>query len=138
MQLHTVMTRNPICVGSDDHIQRVWHLLRQHGFHHLLVAEHRELVGVVSDRDLRRNLSSFIDKMAERSPDRATLNRRVHQIMTRRPVTASPDTDVQEAAQILLEHAVSCLPIVTDQRPVGIVTLRDLLAHAADHRRPAA
>lgn len=138
MQLHTIMTRNPICVGPDDHAQRIWDLLRQHGFHHLLVTEHRKLVGVVSDRDLLRNLSPFIGKLAERSQDRATLNRRVHQIMTRQPVTAAPDTHVQEAAQILLQHAVSCLPIVTDQHPVGIVTLRDLLAHATGDRRPAA
>lgn len=138
MRLRTIMTRDPMMLAPDDSVEQVWELFRQHGFHHLLVAEHRRLVGVISDRDLLRNISPFLDKLSERAQDRATLNRRVHQIMTRKPVTAPPDIDSREAARLMLEHAVSCLPIVENERAVGIVTSRDVLADAAGNRRPAA
>ncbi len=128
MNIDQIMTHPTIKIGMDDHVYTVKDLFEEHGFHHLLVVEKGKLVGVISDRDLLRNLSPFIGKLSERSQDMATLNRRVHQIMTRKPVTISAEMHVEDAAQIMLEHRVSCLPVVTeDGRPVGIVTWRDLL-----------
>ena len=67
--------------------------------------------------------------MAERSQVAALLERRVHQIMTRKLVTASPDTAVANAVQTLVSSRVSCLPVVDDRGcAVGIVTWKDLFA----------
>ena len=136
MNVRDIMTRKTITIGMDDSLQRVRDLFEEHGFHHLLVVENRRVVGVISDRDLLRSVSPFIDRIAERSRDLATLNRRVHQIMTRRPVTITSDKSVEEAAQIMLEHGVSCLPVVTEHgHPAGIVTSRDLLGGLCGLRR---
>ena len=129
MNIDRVMTRETITIGMDDDVRRVSVLFEEHRFHHLLVVERGRLVGVISDRDLLRNVSPFIGKLSERSQDMATLNRRVHQIMTRKPVTISSEMKVEDAAQVMLEHRVSCLPVVTkDGHVVGIVTWRDLLS----------
>ena len=138
MQLSSIMTPDPIVVAPDNSVHHALGILLRHGFRHLLVTEERSLVGVVSDRDLFRNLSPFIDKLAERTRDRATLKRRIHQIMSRHPVTASPDIDTRDAAQLMLKNAVSCLPIVENGRLVGIVTSRDLLASTVSRSFPAA
>ncbi len=128
MNVDRIMTRETTTIGMDDRIYRVKDLFEEHVFHHLLVVEKGQLVGVISDRDLLRNVSPFIGKLSERSEDAATLNRRVHQIMTRKPVTVSPETDVKDASRVMLEHRVSCLPVVKDDgRVAGIVTWRDLL-----------
>lgn len=128
MDVSEIMTRKIFTIGMDDDIRRVKGLFEMHGFHHLLVVEDRMLVGVISDRDLLRNMSPFVDKIVERTQDLATLNRRVHQIMSRKPITIGPEDSVEEAAKVMLAHRVSCLPVVTDDgHPVGIVTWRDLL-----------
>ena len=128
MNVDQIMTGETITIGMDDDVRTVKDLFKEHGFHHLLVVDLGKVVGVISDRDLLRNVSPFIDKFAERPQDRETLNRRVHQIMTRNPVTISSEMKVEEAAQVMLKHRVSCLPVVTeDDEPVGIVTWRDVL-----------
>ncbi len=100
------------------------------GFHHLLVLEKGRLVGVISDRNLLRNVSPFLGRdLAERSQDLATLNRRVHQVMTRQPVVARPDMPIEAAARLILDKDISCLPVADEHlHPLGIVTWKDLLA----------
>jgi len=128
MNVSEIMTEEVTTVGMDYTLGKLRDLFERHRFHHVLVVEKRRVQGVVSDRDLLRTVSPFVEKMAERSQDVATLKRRVHQVMTRRPITVSSDTSVEDAAKIMLERRVSCLPVVTDDgRPLGIVTWRDML-----------
>ena len=128
MTVEQIMTRRIISVEMDDGLFAVRELFNQHKFHHLLVTDRGRLVGVVSDRDLLKNISPFIGRMSERKADAATLQRRVHQIMTRALVTVRPHTPVPEAAALLIEQSVSCLPVVNDaQKPVGILSWRDVL-----------
>ncbi len=132
MQVRHLMTRRVVTVCMDDRLAKVRKLFDERGFHHLLVIERQKVVGVVSDRDLLKNLSPFIGKpLAERSQDRATLGRRVHQIMTRKLIAVPAHTSAEQAAVLMLEHNVSCLPVISpEQRPLGIVTARDLLRWA--------
>ena len=98
-------------------------------FHHLVVTDGKRVVGVISDRDLLKNISPFIGKMSEREQDAFTLQRRVHQIMTRKLVACSPATSLAEAGKLMDGHKVSCLPVLDERGAcVGIVTMRDLLA----------
>ena len=128
MKISEVMTRRVMTVNMDDSLRRVRDIFEEHSFHHLLVLDRRRVVGVISDRDLLKHISPFIGKLAERSQDLSTLSRRVHQIMTRKLVSVKDDEAVDSAAASMLEHGVSCLPVVTrDGRPVGIVTAKDLL-----------
>jgi acetoin utilization protein AcuB len=84
---------------------------------------------VISDRDILKNTSPFLgNTFRERPTDRALLNRRAHQIMTRKLVATTADTAIQEAARLMLDHHISCVPVIDGQgRPIGIVTSRDLL-----------
>lgn len=129
MTVGDVMTRSLVLVHLDQTLREVQELFQKYHFHHLLVVDHTTLVGVVSDRDLLKNLSPFLGHVfAERPQDLALLNRRVHQIMTRRPITAPEDLSLTEAAERMIKHDISCLPVVDDQgRPMGVVAKRDLL-----------
>jgi acetoin utilization protein AcuB len=83
---------------------------------------------VVSDRDLLKALSPFISTLVERSQDLRTLKKPVHQIMTRKPFSASKDLAIEEAAVLMLNKKISCLPIVRPDLTVeGIVTDKDIL-----------
>jgi acetoin utilization protein AcuB len=129
MALGDIMTARVVTVDMDDRLERVKEIFDTKGFHHLLVTdESLKLVGFVSDRDLLRALSPYVGSAAETTRDLATLNKRVHQIMTRHPLTLRPHSEVAEAVNLLLANRISCVPIVDDEfKPVGIVSWRDLL-----------
>jgi acetoin utilization protein AcuB len=133
MTLGKIMTARIVTVEMDDRLEAVKEIFDTMSFHHLLVVdEHNKLSGVLSDRDLLRALSPYVGSATETARDLATLNKRVHQIMTRRPITLRQESGIAEAVELLLKNRISCLPIVDDDfKPVGIVSWRDLLRSLA-------
>ena len=128
MRLQDVMSKQIVTVELDDKLAVVKGIFDATKFHHLLVVEENRLFGVVSDRDLLRALSPFIGSAVEGPRDVATLNRRVHQIMTRKPITLGPDDEIGDAVNLFLAHRISCIPVVDGEfRPIGIVSWRDVL-----------
>jgi acetoin utilization protein AcuB len=133
MDLGSIMTARVVTVEMDDRLEVVKEIFDTESFHHLLVVdENHKLTGVVSDRDLLRAISPYVGSAAETERDLATLNKRVHQIMSRQPITLRAQSTVAEAARLLLAHRISCIPIVDEEtKPVGIVSWRDLLRSLA-------
>ncbi len=128
MSIQSLMTRNVVTVSMDDSAEHVRQIFEKRSFHHVVVEENGQIVGVISDRDLLKNLSPFIGRMDEQPRDSRLLQRHAHQIMTRDLVFVGPDTSVLDAALVMLGEKVSCLPVVDGRmRCVGIVTTRDLL-----------
>ncbi|MFM5148381.1 CBS domain-containing protein [Aeromonas rivipollensis] len=127
MLIKEIMTTRVATVSMDDRLGVIKAIFEQAHFRHLLVLEEEVLVGVISDRDLLRALSPYLDTDAEMNRDTETLNRRAHQIMSRQPITISPESSLQAASAIMLEQHVSCLPVLENGALVGIVSWKDLL-----------
>jgi acetoin utilization protein AcuB len=128
MSVKNIMTETVVTVEMDDTLASVKEIFDNLKFHHLLVVESGRLVGVVSDRDLLKALSPNIGTMSETFNDLATLNKRVHQIMTRKPMTLHPEAPVGDAVRLFIDNRVSCIPIVDREfRPAGIVSWKDIL-----------
>lgn len=135
LAVQDIMTRNVVTIGLDATIVEARAMFERHGFHHLVVMEDNSRpLGVVSDRDILRHLSPFLDvPNAQREQDVRTLKKRMHQIMTRKLIAVPPIWSVLEAARLMLEHRVSCLPVITDDdQLVGILTMRDLVRWAVE------
>lgn len=123
-----IMSKRLVTVELDDSLEVVRDILDATRFHHVLAVEDGRLYGVVSDRDLLRALSPYIGSTVETQRDVATLNKRVHQIMTRKPITLRESDAIGTAARFMLDARISCLPVVdADMKPIGIVTWRDIL-----------
>jgi acetoin utilization protein AcuB len=128
MDVESIMTRKVVTVEMDDTLQTVKEIFDRLLIHHLLVVEEGRLFGVLSDRDLLKALSPNLGTSTESFKDRATLNKRVHQIMSREPISLAPQASVLDAVRTFNAHRISCLPIVdVDGRPVGVVSWRDIL-----------
>jgi acetoin utilization protein AcuB len=137
MNVRSIMTARVVTVEMDDRLDVVKQIFDTLKFHHLLVVDDRKkLSGVVSDRDLLKALSPYVGSAAETARDIATLNKRVHQIMSRNPLTLHPEAQVADAVELLLKERISCIPIVDREfKPVGILSWRDVLKslHAGKH-----
>jgi acetoin utilization protein AcuB len=129
MDVGNIMTTRVVSVEMDDRLDVVKKIFDTLKFHHLLVVgDGGKLKGVVSDRDLLKALSPYVGSVAENARDLATLNKRVHQIMSRNLITLHPRASLLEAVKLLLEHRISCIPIIDETlKPVGILSWRDVL-----------
>lgn len=125
-----LMTRDVVSVHPDTPLLDVQNLLKQHGFRHLVVVDDDgQLAGVLSNRDVLKALSPFLNTNAETQRDVRTLAQPARKLMNKTPRTVTPDTPGKEAASILLHGAISALPVVKAGKLVGIITTKDLLRH---------
>ncbi len=128
MNIQKIMSAKLVTVQLDDKLSEVKEIFEQCKFQHLLAVEDGELLGIVSDGDLFKALSPNIGTPTESFKDVATLNKRVHQIMSRHPRVLQDDASIDDAIDLFNAHRISCIPIVNKaNRPVGIVSWRDIL-----------
>lgn len=139
MVVKDIMSRDVVTVGLDDTLGLVQEIFKRGKFHHVLAMENGELLGVVSDRDLFKALSPNIGTSVENYKDTATLNKKVHQIMSRRPVALREEATVDEAIDIFNAHPISCIPILSQAgKLVGILSWRDILRSLRSQPAPGA
>lgn len=121
------MTRSPVVITAETALPVAIAHMTAHRVHHLPVvnAEGR-LVGIVTDRDCRRAFQAPVlpidDPRARLVPTDLT----VGEVMTEQVITVTPGATLLEAAQLMRDHDISCLPVVLDGALVGIITKTDL------------
>lgn len=122
-----IMTPNPVTVTPRNAIRTAVNLMREVGCRRLPVVDRGRLVGIITDRDLRRAANSpFV--VREQWYDNFILDHiEVASCMTPNPLTIHPGASICEAARLMRDHKVGGLPVVTDGQLVGIITETDLL-----------
>ncbi len=120
-----IMTPHPVTITEDRPLSETGALLRQHGFRHLPVVTHQgALTGMISERDLLRGLPG--GREGPMLPPWEI--RQVGDLMSRRLLTATPDTPLREIARVMVAERIGCLPILDQERLlVGILTSTDLM-----------
>ena len=135
MHVARLMTKKLITVRPIDSIEEAIRLLRQRGVRHLLVIDKTKLVGIISDRDLKRALEP--SKTRKRVMAIGGLYFLlepilVEEIMTPQPITITPHTSIQDATRLMLKHHFGALPVIQGSVPVGIITESDLLRYFSE------
>jgi acetoin utilization protein AcuB len=120
------MTPDVFTVSPDTTIADALNITRSHRIRHLPVVRDGRLVGLVTDRDLRLAMPPIWAEQRDELK-RALHTRTVGEVMVTSIITASPVTPVEEAAKLLYENRIGCLPIMDGEELVGILTETDLL-----------
>ena len=129
-----VMTANPLTVKASESVGVADELMAEHNIRQIPVIEGKELVGIITDRDIRAFLSDALLTGAERH-DKA-LGTAVGDIMTREPLYLSPDDDLAEAVELLVEQKFGAIPVLDQAEGlVGIVSYVDVLRCFLDRLR---
>ena len=117
-----LMTKSPECIGESTTLLELVELFHTHEFRHFLVTDPiGRLVGVISDRDVIRFLAP--DDSSDRQ---AMADVPASRLMSTDLITIGPDRPTSEAAELMIEHGISCLPVLNQGAVVGIVTNTDL------------
>ena len=122
------MIRNVITLSPDDALRTVVELELQKKIRHFPVVDAAgKLLGIVTDRDLKRALPSPLVAIDEDERERILDETKVSRIMTRDPVSVGPGTPIAEAVRLLLQKRVTGLPVVENGKLCGIFTAVDAL-----------
>lgn len=122
------MTRTVITIDQDDPISLAFHLLLVNDIRHLPVLSEGKPVGIITDRDLKEALLPSDPSRKDHRSYHRIKNVKAKKIMTPNPILISPEAPIEEAARILLERKISCLPVRgADGRLAGILTVTDIL-----------
>jgi len=121
------MTRNLITVTGDTNILKVKNLLKQYNIDQVPVVEGKRIVGIITDKDIRRFTASPASTLSVHELNYLLSEMRAEEIMTKKVFTVTPGTPIEEAAKLINEKRVNSLPVVTGDELVGIITTCDLL-----------
>jgi acetoin utilization protein AcuB len=102
-------------------------LLRSTGFRHLPIVDGERLVGILTDRDVYRCSPSLLGTITAEEYNAVFEQTPIDRVMTRDPITVTPTTPLRDAAAILYERKLGCVPVVEDGRLIGIITVTDML-----------
>ena len=120
------MTPNPLTVTSNVTIPEAYWMMVKQKIRRLLVVDDEDLVGVITIDDLRQKIPFTTFSLdAVRASDALT-HYPIGKIMSLNPKTISLDIPLVKAAQLMLENNISTLPVMDDDKLVGIITESDI------------
>jgi len=121
------MSKNVITIDANDSMQNATKLLKEHGIRMLPVMKKNRLVGIVTDRDLKKASASDATTLEIHELLYLLSEIKVKEIMTKDPITVPPDYTAEETAQVLMDSKISGVPVVADNgQVVGAITQTDL------------
>lgn len=126
MVIKTILKHKPpgfISVPADMRVGGVIGLLAQKNIGAVLVVENDELIGILSERDIVRSLARCAD---------STMNLTAGALMTRNPTTASPETTIERALEVMTDGHFRHLPVLEHGRLIGLVSIGDVVKARID------
>jgi acetoin utilization protein AcuB len=114
MLVNNRMTKDPVTITPEDLLIQARLKMEKGDFRLLPVVSDGQLVGIITDRDMRQHVG-----LLDRTEVKAA--------MSKKPMTVTPATTVEVAAQLLLKQKIGGLPVVEKGRLVGVITTSDIL-----------
>jgi CBS domain-containing protein len=114
--LADLMTSDLVTVDPADTIGETAQKMVERGVSSAVVSDYGRLIGIVTERDLTRAVAGRVH----------TSEARVREWMTADPITLTKDASPEEAARVMLDNGFRHVPIVEDDRAIGIVSIRDV------------
>jgi len=127
--------KNPVTINPNASFFEAQSLIEGKGIRHLPVVDNNNrLLGIVTESDIRKAGPSDVDMLRVQEASYLLRNLKVSAFMTPKEklVTITPDALIEEAAQLMYEHKIGCLPVVEGEKLYGIFTETDAMDHFVD------
>jgi CBS domain-containing protein len=127
MKVKDIMTKEVATLGIEDELSLANDIMRLGRIRHLPVVSGETLVGIVSERDLFR--SSLAQALGYGNKDTREVMKTLHikDVMVKQVTTVSPGTELKDAVALMAERKIGCLPVVQDDKLLGLITETDVL-----------
>jgi CBS domain-containing protein len=127
LQVREIMSSNPVVIDRNDTLLLVEELMATKQLRHLPVVEQGEVVGLITQRDLFKAAMSSAMGFGEKAQKAFLQSVPAKEIMVYPVLSVSPETDVADAVDMIVQRGIGCLPVVDQGKLVGMVTKTDLL-----------
>jgi acetoin utilization protein AcuB len=131
------MTPNPITIDPKTTLPEAHKLMKECHIRRLPVVDRGRVVGILTLGDIREASPSDATSLSIFELNYLLAKLNVEKIMTRDPITIAPAATIREAAQIMLEHKIGGLPVVEDEKLVGIITESDIFRVLVQEPEPS-
>jgi len=133
--ISSIMTKNLITISPEDTIKKVENIFREHRIHHLPVEQDGKFVGIVSKSDYHYFKRGFNEINIENKWDLFRLkSHNVEEIMTKKVASMNPSEKINVAIEIFKENIFHAIPILEQDRLLGIVTTLDIIKHLSEDK----
>jgi acetoin utilization protein AcuB len=127
MQVKDRMTHNPVTVAEDATFENALHLMKEKKIRRLpIVSKDGHLVGIVVEKDLFSASPSAATSLSVFEVHYLLSKLKMKNLMTKRVVAVGDDCPLEEAARIMVDNKIGCLPILNGGKLVGIITETDI------------
>ena len=126
------MTKKVVTIGPDDYVSDAITLMKEGGIKHLPVVKGDKLKGIISDRDIKEYTPSKATCLDVYELHYLLAKTKIKELMITKVITTAPDTPVEEAAMVLLDRNIDCLPVLDGGSLVGIISDRDIFHALVD------
>jgi CBS domain-containing protein len=122
-----IMASEVTTLGRNDSLQLAKDIMNLGRVRHFPVVDDDKVVGVVSQRDLYKASLGSVMKYGEKAQRAFLEGIAVKEVMTDPAITIAPHASVQDAARLMMEKKIGCLPVLEGAKLVGIITETDML-----------
>jgi len=121
------MTSDPVTITTDTSLKDALELVRSKSFRHLPVLDENDrLVGIVTEKSLIYASPTPTTTLSVFEVDYILSRTKVGQVIQGAVVTVGPGLPIEEAARVMIDHRIGCLPVVEDEKLVGIISDTDI------------
>ena len=125
--ISSIMTREVVTLSLSDSLYSAEKRMKKNHIRHMPVVKDEKLIGLISLSDLQR--VSFIDAYGKEGTEDTPIYNMldINDLMIKKPLTAGPHTTILEVSKLLASKEFHSLPVVEEDKLVGIITTTDLL-----------
>ena len=128
MYVGRIMHTRLVTVSPDTSLRKAKEIIEEKKINHLLVVnKNGDLIGIVSDRDVRQSWASPATALSVHELNYLLTQLTVEHIMVKKMITISPGTTIERAAFIMQENRINALPVIESEKLVGIITSTDVM-----------
>jgi CBS domain-containing protein len=124
-----IMMGSPVTLGPEDTLDLVNDVISLGRIRHIPVLDDGKLVGIITERDLMGGAVPAIFGLKQKSKSALLKTYRIKEFMKKKVVTVKPDTPIKDAARLMVEKKVGCVPVLSEGSLVGLVTTTDILRY---------
>lgn len=126
------MTKKVIILYPEDYLSDAIAMMKEHSIKHLPVLKNDKLKGIISDRDIKEHSPSKATTLDIYELHYLIAKTHIKDVMKTKVITIAPDAPVEEAAMIMLDKGIGCLPVLDEGRLAGIISDKDIFRALVD------
>jgi CBS domain-containing membrane protein len=124
-----IMMGSPVTLKPEDTLDLANDVISLGRIRHIPVVDAGQLVGLLSERDLMGAAANRIFGLRQKSKSALLKSVLIREVMKKRVLTVAPETSIKDAARLMADKKIGCLPVVSDGAIVGLMTTTDILRY---------